>query len=190
MTTKQQFRQQVLKHRRNLSAVEHTAASIHIQKNLLVQLEQRTLSTMPLLIYRAMDDEVETRDILATNRTLMFAPATHAHNTIQWHETSSDTEWNLGTYGVEEPTGGRIWTPELGKAVLVCPLVGFDRAGNRLGFGKGYFDRWLAQFKHHILIIIGLAFSCQEVPNIPIETHDVPLNTIITEQEIIECRKH
>lgn len=190
MNTKQQSRQQALQRRRKLSPEERTTASTHIQNALLLQLEQRELTTTPVLIYRSMDDEVETRYILSMYRPLIFAPVTHSHDAIQWRETGSDTIWKTGNFGVEEPAGGRVWAPELGKGVLVCPVVGFDRAGNRLGFGMGCFDRWLAQFNEHLQIIIGLAFSCQEVPAIPVEAHDVPLDIIITEREIIECRKH
>ncbi|PJC70988.1 MAG: 5-formyltetrahydrofolate cyclo-ligase, partial [Zetaproteobacteria bacterium CG_4_8_14_3_um_filter_59_5] len=71
---------------------------------------------------------------------------------------------------------------------LLCPLVGFDRCGNRLGMGKGCFDRWLDGMKNHILLGVGLAFACQECPRIPAEAHDMPLDIIITEGETIACR--
>jgi len=190
MNIKQQYRQQALKRRRALASAERIVSSTHIQNVLLSQLEQRELTTTPLLIYRAMDNEVDTRQILAIDRRRMFAPVTHGHDDMQWRETGPNTRWKTGEFGVEEPVDGRTWLPELGKATLICPLVGFDRSGNRLGLGRGCFDRWLARFSEHLVTIIGLAFACQEVPDIPIETHDVPLDTIITEREIIECRKH
>jgi len=190
MNTKQQSRRQALQRRRELSSEERTTASTHIQNALLLKLEQRELTTTPMLIYRSMHDEVETRYVLSIYRPLMFAPVTHSHDAIQWRETEPGTRWKTGEFGVEEPIDGRTWIPNLGKAVLVCPVVGFDRAGNRLGFGMGCFDHWLAQFNEHLQIVIGLAFACQEVPNIPAEAHDVPLDMIITEREIIECRKH
>jgi len=55
--------------------------------------------------------------------------------------------------------------------------------------GKGCFDFWLAQHHHHIQQIIGLAFSCQEVAAVPAERHDMPMNCIITEKEVIQCPK-
>ncbi len=189
MNSKQIFRKQVLKHRRGLSCAERNSASAHIQKTLLLQLKQRQLATVPLLIYKAMDDEVDTCTILNTKRPFMFAPVTHTHDHMRWYGVDADTRWKTGTFGIQEPMSDHLWNPELHKSVLVCPLVGFDRTGNRLGFGAGCFDRWLAQFNQYLLMTIGLAFSCQEVPDIPVETHDVPLDMIITEREVIECRK-
>jgi len=185
---KQQYRQEALKRRQALSSEERLAASSLIRNALLSHLEQLNLTAAPMLIYCAMRDEVDTHQLLATDRPLLFAPVAHDHEVMQWHETNPNTCWKTGKFGVQEPMGGRLWVPDLEHAVLICPLVGFDHAGNRLGLGMGCFDRWLSQFGKHILTTIGLAFSCKEVPSIPVEAHDVPLHTIITEQEIIQCR--
>jgi len=189
MNIKQPFRKLSLERRRKLSFAERSTASTDIQNTLLSLIEQLHLATKPLLVYRSMQDEVDTRNIMNANRKLMFAPVIHGHDNMQWHEINSNTRWKKGAFGVEEPTSGRVWNAEWNKGVLVCPLVGFDRMGNRLGFGAGCFDRWLAQCNQYLLMTIGLAFSCQEVPDIPVETHDVPLDVIITEREMIECRK-
>jgi len=107
---------------------------------------------------------------------------------MQWREVGPDSLWHKGKFGIEEPVGGRPWAPSVGKAVLVCPLAGFDRRGNRLGLGLGCFDRWLARYGADLAVTFGLGFSCQELPAIPAESHDVPLDFIITEREVIECR--
>ncbi len=190
MNLKQQYRGRALRLRRALSAEERSAASVRIRDVLLFQLEQRKLLAAPLLIYRAMEDEVDTRQLLDMDRDRMFAPVVHSPDAMQWRETGPNTCWETGKFNVEEPVSGRLWEPRMGKSVLICPLVGFDRSGNRLGLGTGCFDRWLEQFAGHLLTTIGLAFSCQEAPVIPVEDHDVPLDVIITEREIIECRKY
>ena len=188
MDTKQRYRQQALERRRSLRPELRTAASNRIQDTLLEQLGRQDLNGHPMLIYRAMKDEVDTRRILSLDRSLMFAPVSHGHDGMQWHEVNPGTRWQKGLFDVEEPLDGRLWEPASGKAVLVCPLTGFDRKGNRLGLGLGCFDRWLSRFRSHVLTIIGLGFACQEVPVIPAEAHDVPLDCIITEHEVIECR--
>jgi len=176
--------------RRSLTPEARASASALIRDALLSQLEQQGLTTVPMLIYRSMNDEVDTHQILAMNRRLLFAPTTLNRTAMQWRESGRDTRWKNGSFGVEEPASGRLWNPKLGKTVLICPMAGFDRTGNRLGLGKGFFDRWLEQFSEYVITIIGLAFSCQEVSTVPVEIHDVPMDAIITERETIECRKY
>jgi 5-formyltetrahydrofolate cyclo-ligase len=67
---------------------------------------------------------------------------------------------------------------------MLVPLLGFDRSGQRLGYGKGYYDRLLIRSTKPAY---GLAFAIQEVPALPAEEHDCPLDGIITEDEVINC---
>jgi len=119
----------------------------------------------------------------------IYAPVTHHAGEMHWRKVDGGTRWQRGDFGVLEPTSGDLWSIER-PAALLCPLVGFDRAGNRLGMGKGCFDRWLDGVKNHILLGIGLAFACQQCPQIPVEEHDMPLDMIITEGESITCRNY
>ena len=86
-------------------------------------------------------------------------------------------------YGIMEPEydPDRIIKPEDFDAVIV-PLLAFDRAGNRLGFGGGYYDTLLKQCS---CPKIGFAYSFQEIETLPVEEHDQKLTIIITEKEII-----
>jgi 5-formyltetrahydrofolate cyclo-ligase len=188
MTTKSMLRAEALARRRALSAAERERASTAIQNTLLRLLERRRLNEAPLLVYRAMNSEVDTRRILARPHPAMYAPAVREHRML-WLRVSPETRWSPGGMGVLEPDEGDPWTPETGEAALVCPLAGFDRAGNRLGLGKGCFDRWLGDHREHVGLVIGLAFACQELPSIPAEAHDQPLDLVITERELITCRK-
>ena len=70
-------------------------------------------------------------------------------------------------------------TPDL----VLVPLLGFDAAGTRLGYGGGYYDRTLAALGKKPLLV-GLAFSAQEVAHIPREPHDMPLDAVVTEQGV------
>jgi len=107
---------------------------------------------------------------------------------MHWLGVNANSHWKRGTFGIPEPQDGPDWVDDTSPAILICPLVGFDRSGNRLGMGKGCFDRWLTIHQHRITEIIGIAFACQELATIPSEPHDIPLHTIITEKEIISCR--
>ena len=84
------------------------------------------------------------------------------------------------------PASSAEFRPDL----VIAPVLAFDRAGGRLGQGFGYFDRTLAELRlSGPLFVIGLAFSGQEVPQIPMEAHDQALDAILTEAEYIETRK-
>lgn len=76
--------------------------------------------------------------------------------------------------------------------LVIVPLVGFDKAGNRLGMGGGYYDRTF-EFKHQQPnakpLLVGWAHSCQHVEKLPNEAWDVPLNALVTEQEILYWNK-
>lgn len=70
--------------------------------------------------------------------------------------------------------------------LLIVPGVVFNRAGYRIGFGGGYYDRFLSCYQNRT---ISLAFSEQIQENLPIESHDLPVQTIITDLDIIDCQK-
>ena len=73
--------------------------------------------------------------------------------------------------------------PRAEPDVVVMPLLGFDKAGTRLGYGGGYYDRTLAKLKKRPRLI-GYAFAAQELPAIPREAHDLPLDGVVTERGV------
>jgi 5-formyltetrahydrofolate cyclo-ligase len=92
-----------------------------------------------------------------------------------------------GPFRIREPLGGPIRAPrELD--VVFMPLVGFDRRGNRIGMGRGFYDRHFAhrlrQFHWRRPLLVGLAYDVQEVAALPHGWHDVPLDAIVTESSI------
>ncbi len=83
-----------------------------------------------------------------------------------------------GAYGIWEPDGISVSDIDL----IFVPGVVFDKNKNRIGYGKGYYDRFL---QNKNAATIGLAFSCQIVSEIPTEPHDKKLDMIVTEEGII-----
>lgn len=71
--------------------------------------------------------------------------------------------------------------------LVLVPGVAFDRQGGRLGHGRGYYDRLLAQLPQET-VTVGLAFECQLVPTVPTMAHDVALDLVITEQAVYRGR--
>ncbi|GAN71501.1 hypothetical protein ASY01nite_15110 [Acetobacter syzygii] len=83
-----------------------------------------------------------------------------------------------GRFGTHYPDG-----PVMEPDLVLVPLLGFDRAGHRLGYGGGYYDRTLAALPH--ATSIGYAPSTQEVGHLPCGPYDQPLSCIVTEKEVI-----
>jgi 5-formyltetrahydrofolate cyclo-ligase len=89
-------------------------------------------------------------------------------------------------FRLPQPTADK---PTVTPDILLVPLLGFDRRGNRIGYGQGYYDRTLATLRSSNagLLAIGLAYAEQEVPGIVPQPHDQPLNIIVTSREVIYC---
>jgi 5-formyltetrahydrofolate cyclo-ligase len=90
-----------------------------------------------------------------------------------------------GPFGIREP--GEI-APEVEPDVLLLPMLGFDAAGVRLGYGGGYFDRVLQALRaKKPIMAYGIAFSAQQLAEVPCEGHDQRLDGIFTEAGLIEA---
>ena len=89
----------------------------------------------------------------------------------------------INKYGIAEPTSVKKIYPD----IIFLPLVAFDTDLNRLGYGGGFYDRYLEKIlKIKKILKIGLGFSYQELKKIPINKHDKKLDLIITEKKIIQ----
>lgn len=89
-----------------------------------------------------------------------------------------------GPFGLREPGPHCPETPPASLDVIIVPGVGFDRRGVRLGFGAGYYDRYLPLLRPDCLKI-GLAFACQVVAELPRDPHDQGMDVIVTEEGMI-----
>lgn len=90
------------------------------------------------------------------------------------------------SFGVREPGPA---APEMIPDLIFAPLAAFDRAGRRIGYGGGFYDRTLAALRCAGArpVYAGLAFATQETPEIPAEAHDAQLDFVLTEGETISC---
>ncbi|RQD85149.1 MAG: 5-formyltetrahydrofolate cyclo-ligase [Methanocalculus sp. MSAO_Arc2] len=87
------------------------------------------------------------------------------------------------TFGVPEPIGNEIPADGADVDTIILPMLGFDRQGGRIGYGAGYYDRFLARYPD--ISKIGIAFACQEVEALPIDPHDVLMDAIVTEDGVV-----
>jgi 5-formyltetrahydrofolate cyclo-ligase len=102
---------------------------------------------------------------------------------LQFHRWTPDGTMVEGAFGAMVPEDGIEIVPD----VLIVPLVAFDRAGNRLGYGGGFYDRTLEKLRAlRPTIAIGYAYAAQEAESLPLEPTDQPLDAIVTEAYTLE----
>lgn len=135
--------------------------------------------------YSAYNGEVETDflidSLLKMGKNVYLPLCDIKANTMSARKITSREELTLGAYGILEPSGEEIKPQDID--FVVVPMVAFDRNRTRLGYGGGYYDRYLPNTS---AVKCGLAFSVQEAEGLPHGEYDIPLDMIITENEIIK----
>lgn len=91
-----------------------------------------------------------------------------------------------GFYGILEPLGGAEWKPLPGD-ILLIPGVAFDLRGNRLGRGKGFFDKFLATLPSYVRRV-GVTFESSLVERLPVDPWDQPMDVVVTEKRVLQFR--
>ena len=181
MTPKQELRNHAIAARHALTdrgpRSQAIAARLEAQKNYQ---DAPTLFT-----YVSLAEEVDTHGII--ERALragraVAVPRVEGDHRLVWVRVDSIDDLAPGAFGVLEPSGTALSLTASQETVVLVPGTAFDRDGHRLGWGKGYFDRFLHEFAG---TAIGLAFDCQLCDSIPIEPHDCPVDYVITESETI-----
>ena len=100
---------------------------------------------------------------------------------MDFYEYRTNDPLNVSRYGIPEP----IKQKKLVPTILLIPMVAFDKNCNRLGYGGGFYDRFLEKNQNINLIKIGLAFSFQKVNQLPVNKFDKKLDYIFTEKKFI-----
>ena len=91
-----------------------------------------------------------------------------------------------GVWGIREPEPE---ADEVAPDILLVPLLAFDRAGGRIGYGGGYYDRTIAALREKKTVTaVGIAFAAQEVAEVPVGAGDARLDLVLTEREVIDFR--
>ncbi|MCK4605245.1 MAG: 5-formyltetrahydrofolate cyclo-ligase [Deltaproteobacteria bacterium] len=185
-------RSQILSKRDRLSFSTMSYLSKKIT-NSFRKLEEYQTSRMPL-IYVSFRSEVDTHQLIRErlNSGLEVAvPKTDVTNRRLETYLLKDWEKGLrpGAYGILEPDVKVVSLIRPSQIdMVVVPGSVFDRRCGRYGYGGGYFDRFLS-IEAPQALRIGLAFSLQVLPEIPLKTHDQRMDIIVTENEILRCNR-
>jgi 5-formyltetrahydrofolate cyclo-ligase len=121
--------------------------------------------------------------LLASGRVVALPATVEAGAALEYRRWRAGDPMAPGRHGIPEPRQGKVVLPE----ILLVPLVGFDAALHRLGYGGGYFDRTLAALLPRPLGI-GIGFEAALLPSIDPAAHDVALDFIVTEARLRERR--
>jgi 5-formyltetrahydrofolate cyclo-ligase len=143
-----------------------------------------------VMVYLALPYEVQTGPLISEARrraTRIVVPVVRGAELVVVEFPDDCSRLRRGAYGILEPLGtAPTVQPEEIHCILV-PGIAFDRQGGRLGYGKGYYDRFLPQVPTTTRWY-GLAFALQVVPCVPQMPHDIRMHGVITERGMIPCR--
>ena len=128
-------------------------------------------------------DILNILDSLEKKNYQISLPRVKKNNVMDFFHWSNNDPLKINKYGIPEPISKKKSYPE----ILLIPLVAFDDKLNRLGYGGGYYDRYISKFqKNNRIIKIGIGFSFQKIKNLPVKKYDKKLDFIFTEKNIFE----
>lgn len=186
MTAKAALRRELKARRASLPDREKRDAAL-LER--LLSLEEYRAAAQ-LLTYVSVGEEADTRRLMEAawaDRKEVFAPVCRPGGQLTFHRAAGWEDLRPAPFGLLEPDPDRCpaWQPN-GPALCVAPGLAFDRRGRRLGYGKGYYDRFLAVFTG---AAVGLCYGALLLDSIPAEAHDRPVDRIVTEDGVLDAIK-
>lgn len=181
---KRSLRNSLLQRRRQLTEAEVHHRSFTVQRQLVSLANYRQAQAIAL--YSPVHNEVSTvqllRDALAAHRSLALPRV--AGTELVFHRIQTLDDLAPGSFGILEPRPETVRVALEELELIVLPGVAFDRRGHRLGYGMGFFDRAL-QSAGHGPQRVGLAYDFQLVDELPVFDHDMQLDLLVTETEVL-----
>ncbi len=188
---KESIRKEALTAREALPVEDLISKSTNVAKQFLSTELYKNANT--IMAYIDFRNEVQTEKIIKTaiadgKRVVIPISKVETRQLVLSEIINYDIELEAGAYGILEPRSKylRETDPELVDLVLI-PGVAFDTRGHRIGYGAGYYDRFLGKVRKDTSKL-ALAFELQIVDHACEDSHDVPVDTIITEDRIIKSK--
>ena len=185
---KQALREQLIKRRTGLSPEAVAEASAGVVGLVRTLIEWRNATEA--LIYWPVRGEVDLRPLVAelwqrNCRVLLPRCRPDRPGEMDLACAACEDELVPGPFSIMEPDA--VKCPPVNECrpdIALIPGVGFDRRGNRIGFGGGYYDRLLATESMRNTLIVGVAYEFQLIDHIPTQPWDKPVHVVCTEQEL------
>lgn len=185
---KNEIRAQYKAYRAALSREERAARDSSICSRFLSSITYRYAGV--LLMYAPLDGEIDVmpiaRQALADGKTVAFPRCSKTECTMEYHIVKSIDALTSGSYGILEPSADApIWHAEDSCAeahpVCIVPGLVFDRAGYRVGYGKGYYDRYLGTFPG---VRVGMVYADCVLAQIPRGRFDLSVDVLVTDKGV------
>lgn len=184
MQEKKDIRKEILDKRLALPKEELYQKS-EIICNTFLKLDQYQKSDL-IYIYMDFKNEVMTKRIIEDahqNGKKVAIPKVEGDRIIFYYLENNQKELEEGYFGIREPQIAKPVTNS--KGIMVVPGIAFDEYGYRIGYGKGFYDRYLHE--NDIFQKISLVLELQMVEKVPSDKHDIPVDMIVTEERVINC---
>lgn len=182
MLNKEEIRKEILEKRNKLDK-EFVLSNSRVIQNKLTSINEYT-NCECIYIYMDTNNEVITKDIIlnAFEDNKKVAIPKIINNNMEFYYIQNINQTLVGSFGISEPTTTDIANDK--NALIIMPGIAFDFLKHRIGYGKGFYDRYLN--KNKSLIKIALAFDFQILASIPYDKNDISPDIIITEKRIIK----
>ena len=182
MMTKNELRTIMKRRRRSLSATRILCYSAIVTDKLLHEDVYRDADT--ILGYYSVSAEVSMDYLFEQawkDGKKVALPVCLPGHEMEFRYYTKETEMERGVCGNPEPSGSEAVDPNKVKALIVVPGVSFDADGNRIGYGGGYYDRFLKKYPDIPRVM--LAYEMQKTISIPFDSYDVPVDLVLTETD-------
>ncbi|HZH59591.1 MAG TPA: 5-formyltetrahydrofolate cyclo-ligase [Metabacillus sp.] len=183
---KSQLRQLVKKQLEELNDGTFTKDCAKIHKHLFLQNHWNKAKTIAVTISRGR--EIDTKNIIekawAQGKHVVVPKCNPRLNEMIFRKIDTFQQLETVFFGLKEPIVSKTVSVEPEDInLMIVPGICFDQEGYRIGYGGGYYDRYLERYPHDT---ISLAFSFQLFSKIPREPHDIPIQGLITEQGVVK----
>ena len=137
-------------------------------------------------LYSAIGSEVDLSPIIFGSGKIIALPVCMEGDTLVFKMVGDETTLEKGSFGILEPKETQVTIPPEEIDLIFVPGAVFDKAGGRIGYGKGYYDRILPYLSKKCEIV-GVSYSLQIADKIETEPHDIKVGLIVTEEGIHKC---
>ncbi len=182
--TKQELRNSAREIRNNISEKETKDKAI--LRNLLTLDAFQTADTV--LCYVSKPEEIDTEDLMAycfSHQKRVAVPHCNNDGLMEFYAIHSLNELSVGSFGIREPDTAKAEAlTDYQSSVVIVPGLCFSPNGYRIGYGGGYYDKFL---KNNAFISVGLCYNDLIIEELPTEAFDQAVNILITENRILFC---